>query len=837
MPGTSCRCLSSLSRLGRRLRLHTFQKRVLIGVALVALLALANVVTIGHVVRQSDNLAATINVAGKLRMLGQRITHKVLNPLLVDRSGQQAELQALHDEFEHILGFLVRGGEMGGRSRPAMPATLQPFLESLDHAWQAYALQLEKVKGGLPGPYSAVFDEVLAADSQLLLQAEVFVQQLVRYAEQLQRRLLLVAYALFAVNLLVLILAWWMIRRRVLQPMNALMAQSSAMATGHFHVRSDVNASHELQLLSRTLNDSAQYIQNLLDKLQREHDALRQAEESNRLAALVYHNTSQAMVVTDPDGYIRDINPAFTVITGYQASEVQGRSMSLLSSGRHDRAFYQSLWASLLQTGQWVGDIHNRRKSGEIYIQRLSISTSYDEDGSVNCRVGLFSDVTQKRQQEALIWHQAHHDQLTDLPNRKLFHERLSQSIEKVRSDGSSFALLFLDLDLFKEVNDRHGHHEGDRLLRKVAGRLRSVVSPTDCVARLGGDEFTLILHDVDSPDALRPVCEHILSVVSAPYTLSSGITRVSASLGVTFCPQDGVDATDLLRFADQAMYVAKEQGRGRYRYYSGAIHERMRERRKLQRELREALDRRELVLHYQPIVSMPNGCIVRTEALLRWRHPRLGMLEPQRFIDLAEETGLIVPIGDWVFREALQQLAQWREGHAADLHMSINVSPVQFQEGGLQPSAWVEYMRQLGLPCTSLTVEITEGLLMGGDDVVLQRLQELRAAGIQIALDDFGTGYSSFAYLKRFSLDYLKIDRSFVNHLAKESDDWVLCQAMAAMAHRLGIQVVAEGVRSTAQRDLLIEMGCTLGQGAGYCVPVPPERMVHLLGKPLTID
>jgi len=807
----------------------------LLGVVLVGVLALGNVLTIHHVLRQSGDLAATVNLAGKLRMLSQRMTQKVL--LLNDGNRAQtlADMRLLEARFQLILTHFEQGNVLSDHPLPALPDTLQPGLESLDHAWQAYSLFLIN-PGAWAGDRDQALGQFLQADSQLLEQTESFVSYWVRHAEDIQDKILLTAYALFAINFVLLMLAWLLLRRHILRPIDALMAQCRALSAGHFETRSRLKATDEFNALGRALNESAAYIQNLLIQLHEEHDALLRAEASNRQAALVYRHTSEAMVVTDPDGYIQDINPAFTAITGYQIDEVVGRSMNILSSGHHDAAFYRQLWNSLKATGQWSGDVHNRRKSGEVYIERLSISTSYNEDGSVNSRVGLFSDVTQKRKQEALIWYQAHHDLLTDLPNRQQLHDTLNKSIAQVFENGTNFALIFLDLDNFKEINDKFGHHEGDRLLQIVAERLKSCVPDSDCVARLGGDEFTILVHGIQQADDMRPICDNILQVVAAPCRLNNSVVQVSVSMGVTFCPQDGVNAADLLRFADLAMYVAKQKGRNQYSFYSGQIHDRIRERRRLQADLADALREHRLILHFQPLVDMRSGRIVAAETLLRWLHPEKGLLEPVRFIDLAEDSGLIVPFGDWVFHQAVEQLARWRAQHDPDFTISINVSPVQFQKDGLQPAAWIGYMESLGVPCSALSLEITESLLMRSDEHVLDRLRSLRAAGIRIALDDFGTGYSSFAYLKRFALDCLKIDRSFVNHLSEDSEDLVLCQAIAAMAHQLGLAVVAEGVRNQAQRDLLLGMGCEIGQGAGYSVPVPAEAFEALFHQPLTI-
>ncbi len=556
----------------------------------------------------------------------------------------------------------------------------------------------------------------------------------------------------------------------------------------------------------------------------------KKAEASERRAALVYSNTSEAVVVTDSNGIILDINPAFTAITGYAFAEAAGRSVSLLSSGRHDADFYRDMWASLQETGKWSGDICNRRKNGEDYIERLTIDTSYNEDGSVNCHIGLFSDVTAERLKEETIWRQAHFDHLTGLPNRQMFHEELLRAMAQADRDGRSLALIYLDLDLFKEVNDSLGHDQGDELLKEVSARLKASVRQGDTVARLGGDEFTLILTQVEALEAVEDLCKRVLGAVAEPYVLGHHIVNVSASAGITLYPRDAVNITDLLKNADLAMYGAKDSGRNQYRYFSLVMQREAQERRELLRELQEALDRREFELYYQPIVDLATGRIRKAEALLRWHHPQRGMVSPVDFIPVAEDSGLIVPIGDWVFRSAASQVAEWRRRHDAEFQVSVNVSPVQFMSEELDPAEWIAYASSQGLTGATVLVEITERLLMKADGASKNKLLAFRDAGVQVALDDFGTGYSSLSYLKRFDIDFIKIDQLFVRNITADSDDLALCQAIIVMAHRLGLKVVAEGVATEAQHELLLRAGCDYAQGFLYSQPLPAARFQRLL-------
>ncbi|HLF97396.1 MAG TPA: EAL domain-containing protein, partial [Methylococcaceae bacterium] len=544
-----------------------------------------------------------------------------------------------------------------------------------------------------------------------------------------------------------------------------------------------------------------------------------------RLASMVYQTSSEAMTIADADGSIIAVNPAFTQLTGYTREEVIGRNPRILKSGRHDEAFYQAMWHSLTTTGQWQGEIWNRRKNGEIYPEWLTINTIYHDDGSPHRRIALFSDITQKKITEELIWQQANFDPLTGLPNRRMFHDRLEQEIKKAHRTTLPLALLFLDLDRFKEINDTLGHDMGDLLLKTAAQRLQGCVRETDAVARLGGDEFTVILNELEDTGSVERVAQEILRQLAEPFSLGSESAYVSASIGITLYPADAASGDVLIKNADQAMYAAKDQGRNRYHYFTPSMQEIAQARMRLANDLHGALAGRQFWLAYQPIVELATGVIHKAEALLRWQHPARGPISPTEFIPLAEDTGLIVEIGDWVFREAACQAAHWRASHHGEFQIGINKSPVQFRSEHDNHAAWFDYLRQLGLPGQSMVVEITEGLLLDAGSAVTDQLLAFRDAGIQVSLDDFGTGYSALSYLKKFDIDYIKIDQSFVRNLAPASSDLALCEAIIVMAHKLGIQVIAEGVETQEQCNLLLAAGCDYGQGYLFSRPVTAEE------------
>ncbi len=556
-----------------------------------------------------------------------------------------------------------------------------------------------------------------------------------------------------------------------------------------------------------------------------------QLKEELEFFTLVFQNSTEAMMVMDAEGIILTTNPAFTQITGYSAEEVKGHLSNTLDPHLRHSPMFQTMWQEIDSTGKWQGEKWNNRKNGEAYLEWMSINTIRQSDGSAYRYVLLFSDITQKKRSEELIWQQANFDPLTSLPNRRMFRDRIDQEIKKSRRDGLLLAILFIDLDRFKEVNDTLGHEMGDKLLVEAAERIRSCVRESDTVARLGGDEFTIILNDLEDHGSVERITQSILDKLSEPFVLGEDLTYVSASIGITLYPDDASDIDELLRNADQAMYAAKDHGRNRYHYFTPSMQRAAQTRMRLANDLRHALSNDEFRLHYQPIIALRTGEIHKAEALIRWHHPRQGLISPEDFIPIAEDTGLIVDIGDWVFKQAAREVKRFRETYHPDFQISINKSPVQFLNTNHRNHFnWITCLKELALPGDSFIVEITENLLLDMDQGVTEQLFAFRDAGIQVAIDDFGTGYSSLSYLKKFDIDYLKIDRIYVNNLVPDSNDLALCEAIIVMAHKLGLKVVAEGVESALQRDLLLEAGCDFAQGYFFSAPLPLDMFEQSL-------
>ncbi len=544
------------------------------------------------------------------------------------------------------------------------------------------------------------------------------------------------------------------------------------------------------------------------------HDVSRRKateDQLRKLSRAVEHSPSM-VIITDLNGIIEYVNPRFSEITGYLPDEVIGKSTNLLKSGSTPSEVYEDLWETILAGEDWRGEFQNRRQDGQLYWQMVSISPILDKDGSITHFVSVEEDITERKRAEERIWHQANFDALTGLPNRRLFQDRLRQALAHSMRGGYRGALLFIDLDRFKYVNDSFGHPSGDELLQRAARRLSQAVRDSDTVARLGGDEFTVVLPNVADVDEVERVTRQILTRLSSPFRLVEQEVFVSGSIGIALFPDDGESVEELLRKADAAMYRSKERGRDTYSFYTEAFTRHSMRRLALEGELRHVLERNELELYYQPIL-LPGGQLYGVEALLRWHSGNFGEVGPTEFIGIAEMAGLMPAIGDWVLQSACRQGQVWRTQTGQDLHMSVNLSLAQ-----LRAEDFIEQLQAIleetGLPPEALELEITESLVMDDAEYYIALLERLAAMGIHVALDDFGTGYSSFSYLKRLRATTLKIDQTFVADLPDSRDDATIVRSIIHMAHELGMQVTAEGLETEEQASFLQANGCDRCQG-----------------------
>jgi len=555
-------------------------------------------------------------------------------------------------------------------------------------------------------------------------------------------------------------------------------------------------------------------------------------EKELRLAATVFNTAAEAVMVSDANNKIVKVNEAFCKITGYVSEEILGENPSILQSGHHDKCYYDAIYAALQTTGTWSGEIWNRRKNGEAYPEWLAISVMLDSNGDIEGYVSLFSDITKRKQDEARIQHQANFDSLTGLPNRRLFSDRFSRAIEHGKNCRQRVGVIFIDLDRFKHINDLLGHSVGDELLQQVSERLIKCIGSSDTAARFGGDEFAILL--TDSPD-LHNIEDKVISLLDCickPYCLRGADAYVSASIGVSVYPDDGKSTETLLRKADSAMYKAKDKGRSNFQFFTHEMDVEAKQRRELEGALRNALEKKELSLRFQPIVDLDEGVTRNAEALLRWTHPEKGPISPEEFIPLAEEIGLIVPIGEWVLREACKEAVAWSKVTEKPPGISVNVSSVQFQRQDL-PGLVETVLAETGLPPGRLTLEMTESLLVSDDDETLQQLYRIRRMGVELSIDDFGTGYSSLSYLKKFPITCLKIDRSFITGLPTDPENIVLVDAILSMARSLNLKVVAEGVETESQMNFLKDSHCQYVQGYLYSRPLLQADFISYLKQP----
>lgn len=557
----------------------------------------------------------------------------------------------------------------------------------------------------------------------------------------------------------------------------------------------------------------------------------KRAESSAQLATIAYENSSEAIAITDAAGVIIDVNPAYSRMTGYWPDEVAGELLPLLRPGRHNRDFYDQMWHDINTQGRWQGEYWLTRRSGESYAQRVVMDTAWNHDGSVNCRVAMLSDITQKKQVETHIWNQAHHDPLTGLPNRQYFNERLQQAVRAADRSGRALALMFLDLDLFKEVNDSMGHAVGDQLLVEVSRRLQDCsCRPDSFVARLGGDEFVLIVTDPPEAAQVDHLCQLILDRVTQPYLLGGQPITISASIGVALYPQDADDAETLMRHVDMAMYVAKEAGRNRYHFFDQALREQARMQRDLLMSLPEAIESGQFFLLYQPIFSLADRRLIQAETLLRWRHPEFGVIAPMDFLPFVEARQLIHPIGEWIFGAVVRQLAHWRKTLHADLRLTVNISPTQFDVNQASLDALFGLMQSHGLPACGLSLEFDERLLMEADVAVRDRLQRLNEAGMRFSISGVSLGLPALLAMRHLPFESLKLERAATEQLLSSEHARVVCEAIVALTHRLGMKVIAEGITSQAQYEFLRAMDCDAGQGYWLGEPVQADAFEALL-------
>ncbi|WP_111642964.1 bifunctional diguanylate cyclase/phosphodiesterase [Marinimicrobium alkaliphilum] len=561
-------------------------------------------------------------------------------------------------------------------------------------------------------------------------------------------------------------------------------------------------------------------------------DITKQVEDEAKLelAAKVFERGSEGFLITNPEQEIVMVNHAFLRITGYDEDEVIGNTPRMLSSGRHDASFYEAMWDSINTTGVWQGEVWNRRKDGSIYPEWLSISRMTDGEGRVSHYIGIVSDITRLKQDQEQIHQLAYYDPLTSLPNRSLLEERANQALHLAHRSGQSLAMLFLDLDNFKTINDSLGHHVGDELLVAFAQRVQKIIREGDTFARPGGDEFIVLLPDTDANGAAH-AAQKILEMLAPPFVVGSYELSITSSVGIAIYPDDGDNLNSLYTNADIAMYRAKQEGRNTYSFFTPELQTHYVRTLELENAMRRALELNQFELHYQPQQCLHTGAIIGLEALLRWTHPTLGRVSPAEFIPIAETSGLILPIGEWVLRTAARQARKWIDQGIAPPKIAINLSAMQFRQPQLAQRI-LDILKSTELPPEYLELELTESITMDNPEKAITAIEKLHDAGVALSIDDFGTGYSSLSYLKRLKIYKLKIDQSFVRDMTTDMDDRVIISTIIKLSQSLGLRCIAEGVETREQLELLRDMGCQDIQGYYLSRPLDTEAITAFLTR-----
>jgi len=619
------------------------------------------------------------------------------------------------------------------------------------------------------------------------------------------------------------------VSRRASARIADLLKWSQRIAGGDLsnHLVSDVR--DEVGQLTSTMRDMVQNLARGRGELEQARKDAEAVAEELRQYANAFHSSGEAMMIADRFNRIVNVNATFAAQTGYTLDEVVGEDPHMLSSGKTPKAVYDDMWRCLQDNGYWHGELWDRKKSGEVYPTWTSISAIRDADRKVMFYIASFADISERKASEARIDYLAHHDALTGLVNRYNLENRLDQALLSAHRDNLCVAVMFIDMDRFKTINDSLGHYVGDQLLIEVGRRLHDCVRESDIVARLGGDEFIVVLTRITDEMDAAPLADKILRSLGQPYVFDGKEMHTSPSIGIAVYPGDGEDGPTLMKNADTAMYHAKDHGRNNVQYFTAAMNAAASERLGLENDLHQALRSGQMYLHYQPQVHAHSGKCFGVEALARWRHPLLGDVSPLKFIPIAEESGLIEALGNWVMEEASRQLGAWRAEGIGDLRMAVNLSAQQLRSPGLV-QAVDAMLKRHGLKGSDLELEITESVAMENPERAIGQLQGLRDLGIQLAIDDFGTGYSSLAYLKRLPIQVLKLDRTFVRDIETDPSDAEISAATLALAHNLDLKVTAEGVETEAQRDYLLRHQCDFMQGFLFSKPLPAEEALKYI-------
>jgi diguanylate cyclase (GGDEF)-like protein/PAS domain S-box-containing protein len=819
---------------------------------LIVPMVMVGVIGAGAIIASAFALQNSVEALGEMySMSGERL--KTLQDIDMGIANVRAlSLQHLASESAQKMGQIKT--DLGGVNQQIKRTLLA--IAKLDRFGRQEARQEAVILNRVLATYLAGIDEAVSLstefekesaiasltriDNQHLTDIQIAMQTLIRYtvADIADSRAHLVAATNrnLQINLAVGFLGGAMllgmafyVSRRASVRIAGLLKWSQRIADGDLSNPLVSDAGDEVGQLTHAMRDMVRNLARGRGELEQARKDAETAAEELRLYAKAFHSSGEAMMISDRHNRIVNVNATFVSQTGYSLDEVRGKNPHVLSSGKTSNAVYEDMWRCLHDSGYWNGEIWDKKKTGEVYPKWASISAIRDADQNVMFYIASYSDISERKANEARIDYLAHHDPLTGLINRYNLENRLDQALLSAHRDDLCVAVMFIDMDRFKTINDTLGHHVGDLLLIEVARRLRDGVRDSDIVARLGGDEFIVVLTRITDEMEAVPLADKILRSLGQPYVFDGKELHSSPSIGIAVYPNDGEDGPALMKNADTAMYHAKELGRNNVQYFKSAMNTAASERLGLENDLHQALRNNELHLHYQPQVRSRDGRIFGVEALARWRHPVHGDIPPLKFIPIAEESGLIEALGGWVLEAACRQLSAWRAEGIEDLRMAVNLSAQQLRSPDLV-QAVDALLKRHGLKGSDLELEITESVAMENPQRAIDQLQALRDLGIQLAIDDFGTGYSSLAYLKRLPIHVLKLDRTFVRDIETDPSDAEISAATLALAHNLGLKVIAEGVETEAQRDYLIQHQCDFMQGFLFSKPLPAEEALRFI-------
>lgn len=829
------RAMSGLRNSSRWATL-TISRKLALFFFLILATAIANLLVMHAALRHMNGFAETVNVAGRLRMLSQKLAFETLRIHPETEQGKEAVMSMIRD-IESGLFALHQGGNAFGYELKPVSRKIGPLLHKVQADWESYKSYVDANVLRAPHLPERSADVAPIADnaSRFLANAEILVSALTTEVQQAQRRALAKMYMLLLLDVGMLLLVFAAMRRQIVYPLRQLAEHSRALAQGQYTSNLTIRSQDEIGQLALAFNYSSKRIGELISSIEQEKANLQQAESMFRGLA----ENSVVGVYIVQQGAFRFVNPKMAQMFGYTCDEMISSVKVFDIVPEHDRELVAANIKRRIdgETDAVSYERKARRKDGllfdvEVFGSKMTI------EGKV-ATIGVMLDTTERKRVESarmqyaqMLEYHANHDVLTGLANRHRLSACLQQAIVSARHSGLMVAVLLLDLDRFKVINDSLGHAIGDEVLQAVASRLRACVRTTDTVARLGGDEFVVVLPDLEDAENVSLVARKILDALGLPVSIANQDMYIGASIGVSLFPQDGSDEGTLLKNVDMAMYRAKQTGRANYKFFTEDIRADNRERHALEAELHHALSRGELLLHYQPKVSLRTGQIAGFEALIRWQHRERGMIPPSRFISVAEDTGLIVPLGAWVLRTACEQGRAWQASSASRINIAVNLSARQFRHHDLVGLVR-QTIRDTGIDPTCLDLEITESVIMQDAQEAVATMLELKKLGVRLSLDDFGTGYSSLNYLSKFPLDNLKIDQSFVEGIGSSSHDTTIVKAVIALAHNLNLNVIAEGVENQSQIEFLQMHGCDEVQGYYFSKPVPPEQIPALL----TID